>query len=713
MSENSTLSAVEARVFSTSETIRKLRILSKNLWWSWNLEAQEIFEALSPRLWSKYNHNPAEVMMNVSEQEIAARLGDAVFYENVQAVLRRFEDYLNETDTWAARHAPEFTEHPVAYFSAEFGLHESLPIYSGGLGVLAGDHIKAASDLGLNFVGISLFYREGYFQQRLSPDGWQQENYPLYRPEYLPMERVCDEHGKPVTVSVELGHSLIYVQGWAVKVGRATLYLLDTNVEQNDVHYRDITSRVYGGDSTTRINQEIVLGIGGARFLHKLGIKPRVYHMNEGHSAFLTLELLREELQSGKSIQEAIEAVRAQCVFTTHTPVPAGHDRFSPELMHYTLDSFLKTLKIDFDTLMALGRENPEDKQSTFTMTVLCLRMSRAANGVSKLHGKVSREMWKALYGGKEEQTPIGHITNGIHTNSWLNRKTMNFWMRFSNGDKEFFADSEKLSDIVDKLSDEEIWALRYTLRREMIEFVRQRLEEQNLRHGYEMGLMYGHTLSADVLTIGFARRFATYKRAPLIFTDLERIAAIINNPERPVQLVFAGKAHPRDNGGKKFIQEIYHITRMPQFIGKVIFLENYDMNITRHLISGSDVWLNTPLRPLEASGTSGQKIVGHGGLNLSILDGWWCEGYNGKNGFAIGKEDSKLSQDEQDKLDAQSLYDMLEKQVVPEFYERNADGIPKAWIERIRHSIKTLMPVYNTHRMVRDYIEKYYKTAN
>jgi len=711
MSDNTVLAAVEPHLVSTQELVKKLRTLSRNLWWSWNLEAQELFEALSPRLWSKYNHNPAEVMMNVSEQEIVARLGDAQFYEKVTTVLRHFEEYLNERQTWAASHAPELVERPVAYFSAEFGLHESLPIYSGGLGVLAGDHIKAASDLGLNFIGVSLFYREGYFQQRLSPDGWQQENYPLYRPEYLPMELVCDESGQPVLVSVELGHSSVYVQGWVVRVGRAALYLLDTNVEQNDVHYRDITSRVYGGDSTTRINQEMILGIGGVRFLEKLGIQPRVYHMNEGHSAFLTLELLRKELQSGKSQSEAIAAVKSQCVFTTHTPVPAGHDRFSADLMHYTLDTFLKTSGIDFESLMALGQEQSEDKHSPFTMTVLCLRMVRAANGVSQLHGKVSREMWKSLYGGKAENTPIGHITNGIHTHSWLNRTTLNFWQRFVQGDKEFFLDRDKLSEIIDKIPDEEIWALRYSLRREMIEFVRQRLEEQNLRHGYDMGMMYTHTLSADTLTIGFARRFATYKRAPLIFTDLERIANIINHPERPVQIIFAGKAHPRDNGGKKFIQEIYHITRMPQFIGKVIFLENYDMNITRHLISGADVWLNTPLRPLEASGTSGQKIVAHGGLNLSILDGWWCEGYNGKNGFAIGKgDDPERSQDEQDKDDARSLYEVLEKQVVPEFYTRCPQGIPRAWIERIRHSMKTLMPIYNTHRMVREYVEKYYK---
>lgn len=648
--------------------------------------------------------------MNVSEQELLARLGDATFRAQVTNVLSQFEDYLSEPNTWAALNAPEFAEHPVAYFSAEFGLHESLPIYSGGLGVLAGDHIKAASDLGLNFVGVSLFYREGYFQQRLSPDGWQQENYPLYRPEYLPMELVCNEKGEPLIVSVELGHSVVYVQGWSVKVGRATLYLLDTNLEKNDSHYRDITSRVYGGDATTRINQEIILGIGGVRFLHKLGIQPRVYHMNEGHSAFLTLELLRLELAAGKSLQSAMEAVRAKCVFTTHTPVPAGHDRFSADLMDYALGKFIKTVPLSLDELMALGCEKPDEPNSLFTMTVLCLKLSRAANGVSELHGQVSREMWKALYGGKPEQVPIGHITNGIHTHSWLNRTTLSFWARFHGGDRDFYADPVKLAEIVDRIPDEELWALRYSLRREMIEFVRQRLEEQNLRHGFEMGIMYLHLLSADVLTIGFARRFATYKRAPLLFTNLERIARIINDPERPVQIIFAGKAHPRDNGGKKFIQEIYHVTRMPQFLGKVIFLENYDMNITRHLISGSDVWLNTPLRPLEASGTSGQKIVGHGGINFSILDGWWREAYNGKNGFAIGKDESKLPQDEQDKLDAESLYEVLEHQIVPEFYDQRTNGIPTKWIARIRESIKTLMPVYNTHRMVREYIEKYYK---
>ncbi|KER10487.1 MAG: alpha-glucan phosphorylase [[Candidatus Thermochlorobacteriaceae] bacterium GBChlB] len=700
-----------SRVYSVPEQLLGLKQLSKNLWWSWNGEAQALFAELSPRLWSKFNHNPSEVMMNVSEQELTARLADTAFSAQVSHVLKKFYDYLGSNTTWAHTHATEFADHPVAYFSAEFGLHESLPIYSGGLGVLAGDHIKAASDLGLNFVGISLYYREGYFQQRLSPDGWQQELYPLYKPDFLPLDLVTDADGKPIVVSVDLAHSIVHLQGWAVKVGRATLYLLDANLEQNEHHYRDITSRVYGGDSTTRINQEVILGIGGVKFLHALGLRPKVYHMNEGHSAFLTLELLREHIASGKSLTEAKELVKSRCVFTTHTPVPAGHDRFSPDLMDYTFSHFIKSLGIDFDTLMSLGRENPADKLSHFTMTVLCLNLSRAANGVSELHGSVSREMWKHLYGtASPSDVPIGYITNGIHTRSWINDKADAFWRRHADDNEAFFTDANTLAHILAGISDAELWALRYQLRREMIEFVRQRLEEQNLRHGWEMGILYPHTLSPDVLTIGFARRFATYKRAPLIFSDIERISKIINHSERPVQLVFAGKAHPRDNGGKKFIQEIFHITRMPQFLGKVIFLENYDMNVTRHLISGVDVWLNTPMRPLEASGTSGQKVVASGGLNFSILDGWWREAYNGSNGWAIGKDEHLPDQDAQNKLDAAALYDTLEHDLVPMFYERNK-GIPTNWIARIRNSMQTLMPVYNTHRMVTEYIEKYYKT--
>jgi glycogen phosphorylase len=702
------------RLGTSGSVIERLKRLSKNLWWSWNPDAQDIFQELSPRLWTRFNHNPVEVLLHVSEQELTARLGDTVFSKRVLSVLEKFESYLDSSSTWAAKNAREITpDKPVAYFSAEFGLNESLPIYSGGLGVLAGDHIKAASDLGLNFAGVSLYYREGYFQQKLSHEGWQQENYPLYKPEILPLEPVVGTDGKRVKVSVEIANSTVQLQAWAVRVGRATLYILDANLDENEPHYRDVTSRVYGGDSTTRIAQEIVLGIGGVRLLHALGLQPSVYHMNEGHSAFLTLELLREHIAQGKSFDDAKKAVTKKCVFTTHTPVPAGHDRFSQDLMQFALGKFYPKLGIDFQTLMSLGLEEKTKTDGLFTMTVLCLNLSRSANGVSELHGEVSRTMWQAFYGAKKpSDVPIGYITNGIHTHSWMNRITEKFWReKAGDANDEFYVEKKSLDKLLDNISDEELWALRYNLRRDMIEFVRGRVEAQNRRLGYDSLTAYLNLLSPDTLTIGFARRFATYKRAPLVFTDLNRIAKILNNPEKPVQLVFAGKAHPKDNGGKEFIQKIFQISRLPQFAGKVIFLENYDMNVTRHIISGADVWLNNPQRPLEASGTSGQKVIAHGGLNFSILDGWWREGYNKKNGWAIGTDEHHDDADTQNALDVESLYDVLENDLVPSFYTRNAKNIPTRWVEKMRNSISTLLPVYSTHRMVREYTEKYYKT--
>lgn len=691
------------------DLIAGLRRLSKNLWWTWNTAPREVFRDLSPLLWSKSGHNAVEIMAQLSEQELAARLAEDHFALRAADALAEFDAYMTDTRTWASKNAKSFSNNPVAYFSAEFGLHESLQIYSGGLGVLAGDHIKSASDLGLNFAGISLFYREGYFQQRLSADGWQQEFYPLYRPEQLPMELVLNPSGSPVKVQVPLAQSLVTVQAWAVKVGRATLYLLDTNIEENEPHYRDITGKVYGGDSTTRINQEIILGIGGVKFLHALGLRPAVYHMNEGHSAFLTVELLREEIEKGKTFEEAKSVVKSKCIFTTHTPVPAGHDRFSPDLIGYSLGKSIEPLHIGFDEFMALGREHKSNPGDLFTMTVLCLNLSRNANGVSELHGDVSRDMWAEFFGTTAAKAPIGHITNGIHTFGWLNTKTEEFWERYAKGDKFFFQDAKALKAVIAAIPDEALWALRYGLKRDFLEFMLGRLEAQATRNGQSSGDIY-KALSTDVLTIGFARRFATYKRAPLVFTDMERIARILNHPKMPVQLVFAGKAHPRDDAGKRFIQQIYQLSRLPQLSGKVVFLENYDMNVARHLISGVDVWLNNPMRPLEASGTSGQKVIANGGLNCSILDGWWREAYNGKNGWSIGKDEHLPDQNQQDILDAQSLYDVLESDLVPTYYRRNAGGIPTEWLKKVRNSMETLMPVFNTHRMVTDYIEKYYK---
>ena len=690
----------------------RLQILARNLWWTWNPQGQEIFRELSPLTWERSNHSAVDVLHDVSHTELAARLHDSDFQKKVQSVLDDFDAYMEAKETWATRQSTRFSG-PVAYFSAEFGLHESLPIYSGGLGVLSGDHTKSASDLGIPFIGISLLYRNGYFQQHIGPDGWQQESYPRSDPVRLPLELVTKEAGGRLLNSVEIGRSTVYFQTWRLLVGRAVIYLLDTNLPENDQHFQGLTAHVYGGDVDTRIGQEIVLGIGGVRLLRSMEIEPAVFHMNEGHSAFLTLELLREQIKQGKDFQQAQAAVSARCIFTTHTPVPAGHDRFSSELLEHTLGRFWNDTGLNHDQLMAYGRINANDRQELFTMTVLALRMSRAANGVSQLHGEVSREMWEELYPKRSvSEVPIGYITNGIHTPSWATAKAHEFWNKRLGVDwTAKLMDPQYWSKLEngDLATDEELWALRYILRRDLVEFVRQRLRSQLLRSDAESSVTVDQALSPDVLTICFARRFATYKRAPLIFRDLDRTIELVNHPNHPIQFVFAGKAHPRDNEGKRFMQRIVEIAHHPQLVGKVVFIENYDMNVGRHLVSGADVWLNTPRRPLEASGTSGQKIVIHGGLNLSIMDGWWREGYNGSNGWSIGDDHSETDLETQDEKDSEHLLRTLTEQVIPDFYRRNDRGIPEAWIRRMRNAMRFLVPVYNTDRMVAEYVTRYY----
>lgn len=689
-----------------------LKSLSYNLWWAWNPEAQDLIRWLSPLRWEVSNHNPIEVLQEVSRAELEARLHDEDFSKKVEQVLGEFSEYMRLQKTWAAEHAKHLHQ-PVAYFSAEFGLHECLRIYSGGLGVLAGDHIKSASDLGIPFVAVGLFYRHGYFQQRVDHNGWQVELEPVYDPEWLPMELVTQEGGGRLLNTVEIGHSSVYYQTWKVNVGRATLYLLDTSLPENDMHYQGLTNRVYGGDIDTRIGQEIVLGIGGVRLLRSLNIEPSVYHMNEGHSAFLLLELLREVLQSGKSFEEAKVSVMQRCIFTTHTPVPAGHDRFSSDLMGHSLGKFWGATGQSHETLMSLGRVHPEDSNEPFTMTVLALRLSRDANGVSKTHGTVSREMWKELYPGTQvAEVPIGSITNGVHTPSWATRRAHEFWNKRLGYDwtKRLMDPGywEKI-EIDGLASDEELWAFRCMLRRDLVEFARQRLKEQHYRAGGGGMTKFDRMLNPDALTICFARRFATYKRAPLIFRYPERVLPLFNDPARPIQMIFSGKAHPRDNEGKKFIQKISEMAGNPQLYGKVIFLENYDMNVARHLVAGADVWLNNPRRPLEASGTSGMKTTIHGCLNASILDGWWSEAFNGKNGWSIGDKHWVENIDEQDEADAQNLIAVVADKIIPEFFHRDAGGIPRRWIARMRHAMRTLLPEYNTNRMVAEYVKKYY----
>ncbi|MBN1928917.1 MAG: alpha-glucan family phosphorylase [Chlorobiaceae bacterium] len=699
-----------------SKNISAVKKLSRNLWWSWNTEAKALFKNLSPLLWEKVNHNPVELLRHISAEELEARCSCELGI-TIDQINRRFEDYLAEKNTWAANHAPQLVSRPVAYFSAEFGIHESLRIYSGGLGILSGDHLKSASDLGINFVGISLFYKEGYFRQYLNHDGWQLEDYPLQYPESLPVEKVTTEDGKDLIIELTIAQSTVFAQAWALKVGRATLYLLDTNIPVNESHYREICSRVYGGDQNMRINQEILLGIGGVKLLKALKLDPAVYHMNEGHSAFLTLELLAEQIANGLSLEEAKAMVKEQCVFTTHTPVPAGHDRFSRDMMSYTFSKYLGRVNIEFEELMKLGSEDPANTSELFTMTVLALQLSRCANGVSKLHGEVSRDMWKHLYGTEDEaQVPIGHITNGVHTRSWSTGFTERFWRNHAESIEELFSSRESAEAVLSRVSDSELWCLRYRLKRNLMDYIARYLSNQ-LYHQHEYSRFMPadssrsvkSVLSPDVLTIGFARRFATYKRAPLIFQDLDRLNAIVNHPNMPVQIVFAGKAHPHDDAGKEYIRQIVEHSHRPQFLGKVIFLENYNIGVAKRLVSGVDVWLNNPVRPMEASGTSGQKTVLHGGLNLSIMDGWWCEAYNGTNGWSIGHGEQLDNYDEQYGLDANKLYEVLENQVIPTFYERNEHNIPVRWLKNIRNAIATIAPVYNTDRMVKEYTMRYY----
>src|SRR6266404_7011400 len=618
-----------------TELIVGLNRLARNLWWTWSQESQEIFQELSPRGWQNLFHNAVAVLHEVSDYELRVRLQDQDFAQRVRDVLRAFDGYLKDQKAWAHENARPLREHPVAYFSAEFGFHETLPIAAGGLGILAGDHAKSASDLGLGFAGISLFYREGYFQQAFNQENWQTEYYTLLNPKNLPIEPVLDAGGKPVVCSVFITMAEVFFQAWRVNIGRNPVYLLDTNRPENLQQFRDLTLRVYGGDSNTRIMQEILLGIGGVRLLRALDVQPSVYHMNEGHAAFLTLELMREKMSAGKTAVEALAETRAQCIFTTHTPVEAGHDRFSPELMDYALHKYAAQLKIPFVDLLALGRVNPKNAAESFTMTVLALKASRAANGVSELHGQVSRQMWQPLYPNLPgDQVPIGHITNGIHLLGWMKGPVRRFWRRKLTGDcaeplapnlrpplsdwdthinsPEFW---KKIGDPA-FISDEELWALRYNLRRELIEFARRRLLLQRQRLAQGDFIAFDALLNPDALTIGFARRFATYKRAPLIFQQLENIVKLTRNKSQPVQFIFAGKAHPRDDDGKRYIQHIIHLGKYSDLQGHLVFIENYDMHVARQMVAGCDVWLNTPRRPLEASGTSGMKAGCHGCLN-------------------------------------------------------------------------------------------------
>ena len=694
----------------------RLWSLARNLWWSWDHDCVSLFRDLSPTRWRQTNQNPVSLLNEMPLDEIERRAAELMLHGRINYAYRRQQEYLQADRTWGATNAGILRPRPVAYFSAEFGLHESLPIYSGGLGVLAGDHIKSASDLDIPLIGIGLFYGQGYFLQRLDDTGWQVEDYIQTDVNQLPMQPAIGENGEPIVIEIQTRGGSIRAKVWRIKVGRCDLLLLDSNVPGNAPEDLELTSRLYGGDGRTRIRQELLLGVGGFRALKAMGITPGVLHLNEGHSGFAVFEAIRTRmLEEGMDFDHAARRVPREVIFTTHTPVPAGHDRFSPQLIEEHLGPLREQLGLSHDTLMSFGRVYPTDPQEPFCMTVLGLKLSRRANAVSSLHGEVSRAMWTNLYLGKpEDAVPIGHITNGVHVPSWLAPQMCRLYDRHLGVGWQSNSGSAKTWEAIETVDDGELWETHLSLKSNLLEFVRRRAVEQAERRDESPATLQhlSKLFTPDALTIGFARRFATYKRANLLLGDIQRLASMVNDPKRPVQFVFAGKAHPLDEPGKRVLQQIAQMMRDTEFADKFVFIEDYDINVGRHLVQGVDVWLNNPRRPLEASGTSGQKVVLNGGLNLSVLDGWWAEAYDGLNGFAIGTGRTHSNMDVHDSRDGEDLYRVLHEELIPLYYQRDQDGLPRGWIKRMKRTIRTLGWRFNADRMVMDYTRHCYVPA-
>ncbi|MBF0529613.1 MAG: alpha-glucan family phosphorylase [Deltaproteobacteria bacterium] len=691
-------------------SLEALRQLAYNVVFSWHSEVRDLFKRIDPRLWSDIGHNPVLMLGLVSQERLNELAGDPGFVSQLDAVSRDIERYLTRP------RQKQFDAEEgwlVAYFSAEFGLATCLPIYSGGLGILAGDHVKSASDLNLPLVGVGLLYQEGYFCQYLSADGWQMETYPVNDFDNMPVERVRDQQGQQVKVTVNFKDQLVTVGLWLVHVGRIPLYLLDTNLPENPPDIRFTTAQLYGGDREMRLRQEIVLGIGGIRALKAIGLEPTMVHMNEGHSAFTALErinILRKE--KGLSFDAAREVVQASAAFTTHTPVPAGNDTFDPALIHSYLGEYTKELGINIKVLMGYGRVNPRDENEPFGMTPLALRLSAHANGVSKLHGQVSRAMWQGVWPHNPvEDVPIDHVTNGVHVPTWISREISQIFDRYLGPNWAEDPDNERVWEQVDQIPTTELWRAHVRCREQLVAYARQRLYYQLSQRGAPTSELQAalEVLNPDSLTIGFARRFATYKRATLLFREPDQLEQIINNPDRPVQMIIAGKAHPQDNEGKQFIKTIIHLARQERFRRRIVFLEDYNMHLAHLLVAGADVWLNTPRRPLKACGTSGMKAMANGSLNLSVLDGWWDEGYHRDCGWSIGYRETYADLNFQDETEGRDLLNLLEKQVAPLFYGRSSDGVPRGWVEKMRAGLRKLAPIFNAHRMVQDYAEKFY----
>ena len=693
--------------------LEKLHDLAYNLWWSWNPPARHLFSAIDSSVWSRYR-NPVELLLNMDHAHWEALVDNDTFMESYGSVIREFDAYLGQTDsTWFARRFPDYRSGPIAYFSMEYGLHQSLAIYSGGLGVLSGDHCKSASDLGLPFVGVGLLYRRGYFRQTIDVDGIQQHIYPACDFHRLPLRPALSPRGGEVIVKVPFPLREVSAKVWVVRVGRVSLLLLDTDLLENDPADRPITNVLYVRGRAMRLAQEMVLGVGGARALEALGVEPAVWHINEGHSALLQLERLRRALEAREaSFEEALETIRQDVAFTTHTPVPAGHERFDHALARDHLEFWARDLGIGVERLQGLGHEDHGSPAQPFNLTALALRTSRYVNGVSRLNAEVGDRMWRHLFPHLAPEQPcVEPITNGVHIPTWIGLEMRSLLVRVFGPDWLSRLLEPEAWSVISDLPDEEIWSAHQAQKMRLLRFIRSRLRDQYARHGRspEVLRQIAELFDPRALTIGFARRFATYKRANLIFSDLHRLRQMLSHAERPVQIFLAGKAHPADRPAQELIQHIFKLSQEEGLQGRVAFLENYDMRVGRMLAQGVDVWLNTPRRPLEASGTSGQKAAANGVLNASILDGWWPEGFDGENGWAIGAGDEGGEVWWRDQEDAAMLYQCLENEIIPAFYERDADDLSHRWIAMMKRAIVTITPRFSSSRMVRDYVEEAY----
>jgi glycogen phosphorylase len=694
------------------EKISDLGRIAGNTWWSWNREAIRLFRSMDPDLWEKTSHNPTLLLGRLSQKRLQDLSEDSVFLSTLAEVSDSMDDYLARVP-WFSREYPDALKEGevIAYFSAEFGIHESLPIYSGGLGVLAGDTLKSASDLGLPLVGISLLYRQGYFNQYLNSDGWQQESYSVNDYSNMPVERLKDSQGNPVTIIVPMGDERVHAAVWKAKAGSVSLFLLDTNLPENTPPSREITGQLYGGDKEMRIRQEILLGAGGIMALRAMGLTPVVRHINEGHSGFLIVEMLAKYIERGLSFAEAREIVTAGNVFTTHTPVPAGNEEFAPDLVIRYLRPYLDRVGINNEDFLGFGRNGDS---GVFSMTVFALKFSRKANGVSRLHGKVSRNIWKKVWPRlPESEIPIGHVTNGVHEHTWVSGEVRRLIQRYIGSTSTKNPLAEEFWSNIARIPDSELWRAHERLRARLVAYARNKwanqLEEMGIRGLPQQSRT---VLNPDALTIGFARRFATYKRASLLFHDIERLKALLSNTDMPVQVIFAGKAHPHDNQGKNLIRELFHSCLNPEFYGKVVYLSDYSMDMARYLVQGVDVWLNTPRIPMEASGTSGMKAAMNGVPHCSVLDGWWAEGYSPERGWAIGNGETYEDPEVQDRIEAKALYDMLENMIAPLFHNRSDGGIPTGWTAVMKQAMQSALSFFNTSRMAAEYTAGYYMPA-